>query len=52
MHTPGTIAQEAASQKALRDYAKEVREELGHIRVFSEKKKVTKVLLLIAKKLT
>ena len=38
MHTPGTIAQEAASQKALRDCAKEVREELGHIRLFSEKK--------------
>ena len=39
MHTLRTIAQEAASQKALRDCTKEVREELGHIRVFTEKKK-------------
>ena len=40
--------QEAASREALRDCDKEVREELGHIRVFIEKKKnVTKVLLLL-----
>ena len=53
MHTLRTIAQEAASQKALRDCTKEVREELGHIRVFTEKKKnVTEVLLLVAKKPT
>ena len=32
--------QEAASREALRDCDKEVREELGHIRVFIEKKKM------------
>lgn len=52
MHTPRTIAQEAASRKALRDCTKEVREELGHIRVFTERKNVTEVLLLVAEKPT
>ena len=52
MLTPRTIAQEAASWEALRDCAKKVREEPGHIRAFTEKKNVSKVLLLIAKKAT